>query len=81
MALNLTIFLNNSHARKLWYKNVEELIVTQQYDAALAQENPVDLTGIFDPDSSYYMDSSAYVILWFAYDKGIYIETTSYASQ
>lgn len=77
LTLNTLIYLNNCHARKIWFENAETLISSGKYDTVLNMNNPVNFTGIFDPDSSYFMDNSFYVIGWFAYDNGIYIDLTN----
>lgn len=77
LAINMLIYLNNCNARKIWFENAEMLISSGEYDAVLNMSNPVNFTGIFDPDSSYFMDNSFYVIGWLAYDNGIYIDPTN----
>lgn len=77
LTVNMLIYLNNCNARRIWFENAEMLISSGEYDAVLNMSNPVNFTGIFDPDSSYFMDNSFYVIGWLAYDNGIYIDPTN----
>lgn len=76
LAINTAIYIGNANARKIWFENAEQYIKDGKYKYVLELDLPVDFTGIFDPDESYSFDNGTYVISWFAYDNGVYIDLT-----
>ncbi|MGN0587463.1 MAG: DUF6056 family protein [Oscillospiraceae bacterium] len=76
LTINTAIYISNANTRKIWFENAGQYIKDGKYEYVLELEAPVDFTGIFDPDDSYCFDNSPYVISWFAYDNGVYIDLT-----